>query len=310
MNAHTFSDRLITRRLRALADTLPAAFDGDASSVHKARVASRRVREALPVVLAQAPTKKARKLRRAFQQVTRALGPVRETDVTLARLHDLMEAHPESVDALEHVRRDLETERHQRREHMLGALESMDFESLVDRIDTVMHAGPPDPEDTRALDSGVAAALAVRVARRVRKLRRSVEAAGPLYAPEPLHAVRIAVKKLRYALELAYELRLLTSRRTITHLKTVQDTLGRMHDDEMLGARLARTQAVLAAPDSDLVGRLSSMTRLLEDRCRDEHARYIAQRDRLVARAEGALGLLTSGTSEPARFEAADVTVH
>ena len=49
-------------------------------------------------------------------------------------------------------------------------------------------------------------AVDARVARRATRLNQAVDAAGALYLSERLHAVRIAVKKLRYALELATKL--------------------------------------------------------------------------------------------------------
>ena len=48
-------------------------------------------------------------------------------------------------------------------------------------------------------------ALALRIARRGRRLEKAIEQAGQIYAPEALHQVRIAAKKLRYALEIADE---------------------------------------------------------------------------------------------------------
>ena len=81
MPPRSLPEQVIRRCLRALGRSLPKAVEGDARAIHKARVASRRVREALPIVLASAPGKKSRKLRTRVERVTRALGPVRETDV-------------------------------------------------------------------------------------------------------------------------------------------------------------------------------------------------------------------------------------
>ncbi len=310
MNAQSAPDRLMTRRLRALAETLPAAVEGDVSGIHKARVASRRVREALPVVLAQASSKKSRRLKRAFQEVTRVLGPLREADVTLGLARGLAEERPDAADALAWVTRGLEAERQQLRERMRAAINEMDFESLVDRIDVAMHAGPHDPEDERALGAAMAAALAMRVSRRVRDLRRAIDAAGALYAPEPIHRVRIAVKKLRYALELAYDLKLLHSRRPVTQLKAAQDTLGRLHDAQVLLTRIAQTQSRLGPRERDTIDKLDEVARVLEARCREEHARYMHERDRMLCAASAALDELTTVLPFRAEPESAGMTVH
>jgi CHAD domain-containing protein len=310
MNPQSVPDRLMTRRLRALADTLPAAVEGDVAGVHKARVASRRVREALPVVLAQASSKKSRRLKRAFQEVTRVLGPLREADVTLGLARGLAAEHPDAADALAWVTRGVEAERQQLRERMRATIDDMDFEALVDRIDTAMHAGPHDPEDDRALGAAMSAALASRVARRVRELRRAIEAAGALYAPDPIHAVRIAVKKLRYALELAYDLKLLRSRRPVTLLKAAQDTLGRLHDDQMLLSRVAQTQSRLHPRERAAIAALDGIAHVLEARCREQHARYMHDRDRMLWAASAALDELTSVAAPRAELETSSVTVH
>ena len=69
--------------------SLPAARAGEVSAIHQARVATRRLREALPLVARGAP---GRKLARAVRRLTRALGPVRELDVALLTLGELARA--------------------------------------------------------------------------------------------------------------------------------------------------------------------------------------------------------------------------
>jgi len=311
MNPQFGPDRVIARRLRALADALPAAFDGEVTGVHKARVASRRVREALPVLLVHAPAKRGRKLRRAFRRVTQALGPVREADVTLDLVRGLTEEAPETGDALHAVSRELESERQRRHEHMVAELDDVDFEQLVERIGTAMHDGPDDPDDSPTVQAAVSAGLAIRAARRTRQLRTSVESAGSLYAPEPIHAVRIAVKKLRYVLELAHELKLLRTQRFVARLKACQETLGSMHDSQVLIEHIARAQATLAPDEApDTVERLDEVRDRLETRCREDHARYLARRERLVAAAEAALDQLTTALPTYGADASVPMTIH
>ena len=77
----------LSKRRRALAKHLPAALTGDSHAVHQARVASRRLRETLPIVGADLDgakaAKGAKKVRRRMRRLTRALGPVRELEVAL-----------------------------------------------------------------------------------------------------------------------------------------------------------------------------------------------------------------------------------
>src|SRR5688572_29564842 len=86
MSRTTPTDLLIRQRLMALSRSLPGARKGDALRLHQARVATRRLREALPMV---ASGSKGRKLVRDIRRLTRALGPVRELDVALQTLDEL-----------------------------------------------------------------------------------------------------------------------------------------------------------------------------------------------------------------------------
>ena len=74
------SELLIRQRLRALEKNLPAAARGNVDALHQARVATRRIREALPVVSAGS---RGRRLERQMRKITQALGPVRDLDVAL-----------------------------------------------------------------------------------------------------------------------------------------------------------------------------------------------------------------------------------
>ena len=93
---------LLLRRARELGRQLPAAMAGDDVGVHQARVASRRLREAVPVLAAD--TKIRKKAERKIRRVTQALGTVREMDVTVQILDEFARGPGIPRDALEDVR--------------------------------------------------------------------------------------------------------------------------------------------------------------------------------------------------------------
>ena len=105
---------------------------------------------------------------------------------------------------------------------------------------------------------------------------------GALYDSERLHAVRVATKKLRYALEVEREL--MKSRATvrINRLKDMQDALGQIHDYEILLARTREVQARVAASNRPLSAELGMLVRTLEEACRDGHASFLHGRDALL----------------------------
>jgi CHAD domain-containing protein len=135
------------------------------------------------------------------------------------------------------------------------------------------------PSGTR--DPRRAAAAMGRAARRAVGLRVAIDNAAGIYLPDRLHEVRIAVKKLRYALEIARDLSGSRATARIRTLKRVQDLLGRMHDLEMLIARTRAIQSRAGAPNLKLSADLDRLVRRLENECRRLHVRYMNERKAL-----------------------------
>jgi CHAD domain-containing protein len=115
------------------------------------------------------------------------------------------------------------------------------------------------------------------VGQRVKRLRQSIQAAGQMYAAEQLHAVRIATKKLRYALELIADARIAAVRPLVNTLKRAQDTLGTLHDLQVIEQHVAAVQALPPARRGAHDGGLKVIARMLADECRYLHGRYIKQ---------------------------------
>ncbi|HVL69908.1 MAG TPA: CHAD domain-containing protein [Vicinamibacterales bacterium] len=259
---------LITRHARQLRRFVPAAVEGDDRGVHQARVASRRLREAVPVVAPDACRPKARKTARTIRKLTRALGGVRELDVTLQLIDELCAADDLSRPALQDVRLHVAAERDRRREEMLERLGELNLAKLDRRLADVA-------EESACVTTEVwRQALAARLSKRARRLTAAVEAAGQLYAAEQLHDVRIAAKKLRYGLELAAEAGITAARPLVRTLKRVQTTLGKLHDLQVLQQHVAAVQLDASARVSAQDG-LAAVADRLEARCRVLHGRYV-----------------------------------
>lgn len=263
---------LLSQRLTSLVDAMPAAQAGDMRSVHQARVATRRLREALPVLSASVSTRSLSRVRRQVRRMTRALGPVRELDVALGHLDELRAGNVVSSRAIARVRQAVTLERQKRRREMLAAITPGKVEKLRQRLGSV-GSDPAAAETGAALEE-----VAQQVARRARHLAAAIERAGGLYLPDRLHAVRVAAKKLRYALEIERELKRSRATARITQLKRVQDLLGEMHDFEILIDRTRSLQADLAGSDRRLAAELDRLIRTLEDECRQHHAVYMRRR--------------------------------
>ncbi len=79
---------VLLKPLEALQGELEGVRSGheDIEYIHRARVASRRLRAAIPLFQACLPQKKSKKWLKEIRQVTRALGDARDTDVQLERV--------------------------------------------------------------------------------------------------------------------------------------------------------------------------------------------------------------------------------
>jgi CHAD domain-containing protein len=282
---------LLLRRARELTRHLPPALAGDERSVHQARVASRRLRETVPVIAA--PSRSRHKVERDIRRLTRALGGVRELDVAIGLLDDIARRPQIPRDALEDVRAQVLGERERRRTRMIEKAGRVNLERVHRRLQDVC----AEPQDGAAHDwRGV---LETRIVRRARVLGAAIEAAGRMYAPERLHDVRIAVKKLRYGLELAADARLEHVRPDVATLKRTQETLGRLHDLQVLQHHVAAVQASPPPREGADDGGLDVIAGVLEEACRHLHARYCAQLPALldlVARCRAGVPAASAGT--------------
>jgi CHAD domain-containing protein len=125
-------------------------------------------------------------------------------------------------------------------------------------------------------------AVAKRAVRRAVSLQEAIENAGGIYLSDRLHQVRIAVKKLRYTLEIARDLRRSRATARIRTLKAAQDLLGRMHDLEVLIMRIRALQGSDRAPALKVSADLDRLVRRLEMECRQLHVRYMEFKKKLL----------------------------
>lgn len=280
---------LFRKRLDAFARELPRVEDGDLEALHHARVASRRLRELVPVLELDGET--TRKLSRRLRRVTRRLGAVRELDVLMLLVEELRRSGRYAASALEQVGREVARTRAAARERLAAKLPIAKLERVAHELErAAKRLESADMKSGRA-DAGRPRqawrfALEARLARRAAAVQAAVEVAGSMYVPEYLHDVRIALKKLRYAAELLRETRRDRTSADLRVLKGTQDVLGRLHDLEVLLEWVRQVQASLSTPDLSAWRDLGSLTRAIEDDCRLLHARYMRDRTRLIAVAD------------------------
>ena len=254
---------------------LPAVRNGDVDGVHQARVATRRLREVAPLLV---PSRggQAEEWGRLARRAGRQLGRVRELDVMDESL-STQEARVPAVAAVAAVARQTLVPRRQRaRRRLIKALERLDVERLAE----VLPMTPSRWEGMREryAPGPWAAMLRERLGKRADALRGAVNHATGVYFPNRAHRTRVAVKKLRYAVEIAQATGMWRPRHVLQDLKRAQATLGRLHDLQVLSDGLSELV------DEDGVRKDASvLSSAVKGEAEAEFATYLGDRDRLLA---------------------------
>jgi CHAD domain-containing protein len=280
MPVPTTRSELLKKRIDQFTRVVQAAEKGDPRALHQARVATRRIRELVPML--QLEGSAGRKLARRLRRVTGRLGTVRELDVLILLIDELHVAGRRATGALGRVGVRVAKARDHARRKLQAHIPIGDMSRLARKLGKIADRLK---ESERASSKSAARrwrwAIEARVTKRAMRLSAAMGDAGALYIPERLHNVRIAVKKLRYAVELSTEASNERGGADLRLLTRGQDLLGRMHDVQVLIDEVRQTQASLTPPSISVWRDLDSLIASLEDDCRRLHARYMRIREAL-----------------------------
>jgi CHAD domain-containing protein len=215
----------------------------DPEHVHRMRVASRRLRAALPVFKPCFPRKKFRKWQKEIKAITTLLGEARDLDVQIAFVEEYLRGHgydcPEDgrlAASPETCPRDilaLLRDLRQRRKIVQPAVETV---ALLLREGGELHefgmvlASPR--QETRGWEKP--GTLSRKAQKIISSRATALLAFGPaVHDPEAVirhHEMRIAAKRLRYTLEIFNRLSGGALKAAIRRIRALQDVLGQMHD--------------------------------------------------------------------------------
>jgi CHAD domain-containing protein len=201
--------------------------DDDPEGVHQARVGTRRLRSDLRTFRTLVDQTWSEPLRDELAWLADELGTVRDLDVLSVRLRRTAEqldegdraALDELFDALASARAAA----------LAGLLDAMDTRRYVELLDRLVD-GARSP---RLLPDAAAAAdevLPRLAAGAWKRLRRRVRALGATPTDDELHGVRIAVKRARYAADVAVPVAGEAAESFAKALARLQDVLGDHHD--------------------------------------------------------------------------------
>jgi CHAD domain-containing protein len=226
-------------RLQVVCDYLPRAAheaDNDVEYVHQLRVATRRADAALRIFEPCLPERMWKKSRRRLKKVRRAAGAARDWDVFLAGVLD----RPKEPTATQRPGLDFLVGYAQgQREAAQAELQAVEreqgpeFEKFLAR--TVEAIRPPHGESAPQTMLDLARTLLADLLQELEKA-----AGGDLEDYSQLHQVRIAGKRLRYALEVFAGCFGPAFRDTVyPQVEELQEMLGRANDSHVAVERLA-----------------------------------------------------------------------
>jgi CHAD domain-containing protein len=232
----------------------------DPENLHKHRVAARRARASLRATRKYVDPEWRRPLGAALRGLGEATGPVRDLDVLLAHVRDELERLDETEQAAKDVILErLEEEWEQARRGLLEALDGRDYRFLLARLRL-------PPRLAEGVESVPLESLALKEFRRLAKL---VDRLGKRPDERAVHRLRIALKRARYAAELAAP-KGGGRKRFLSDAHILQELLGEHQDSVVAEQRLrkatvddVRTAAAFAA------GRIAERQRRRRERVQE-----------------------------------------
>ena len=213
---------LLKRKVKALFHYFPAALVGDEEAIHQLRVAGRRLRVALPLLVVKPEG------RRLLRLLTQTAGSSRDLDVLLESYDERLKTLPARSMEQNLLRQRLASARRRSRMCMVENLLDLKISRLRADLANLIAGGGPPP-------TLVCERFASLSARESRHLREGFANLGPHLDAEELHALRRRARRLRYAVEVFDQIRSFDSLAT-KPWKTLQDLIGVIHDHHVLAA--------------------------------------------------------------------------
>ena len=245
--------RVATVRLEEMCAMRERALDwSDPEGVHDMRVASRRLRSALRDFMPYVRKRRVSTSLQGIKDIADALGQVRDQDVAIIALEKLATKAPAEVsDGIHQLAETRRARRAEAREELIPILDQACLTQLQsDFLPALAAAVTPAPGRKRSRQSDQAGSFTYREVARTTILDRLKELeklSDSLYHPlkiKPLHKMRIAAKRLRYALELFEQCWGQQLAFFSTQIAALQSSLGELHDCDVwiveLGDDLSR----------------------------------------------------------------------
>ncbi len=269
----------------------------DIEYIHRMRVASRRLRAALPLFRPCFPEKQFLNWMKEITRVTRALGEARDADVQIAFLRKFQKKIQNNFDpgnnypgkqssmepAIRFLLETLQKKRTILQKHVLSAMSGLEKSRVHEEMHRVFSTMETEFQATRKRPVlyGIPPVAALRIEKRLGTLLSYEPWVSQPDAVAEHHAMRIAAKKLRYTMEIYGPVYRNNLEKPLRRVKKLQEILGEIHDCDvwidhittlLLHERsLLRSKKDVKRPETTT---LSSLKLLLRDREMERERRY------------------------------------
>lgn len=218
----------------------------DIEHIHRMRVASRRLRAALPLFVSCIPERKYHQWLLEIQKITRALGDARDTDVQIAFITKIikkrgggMQGDRTDVSSSVQDKGDVETvlllqlqkKRSKLQAAVVSDLEKLEKSGIIEEMRTFFLTQTSGiNKRKKSPPFGIPPVAALRISRRLKTLLSYERWVHNMDAVAEHHAMRIAAKRLRYTIEIYAPLYRLELKKYLSRVKKIQEILGDLHD--------------------------------------------------------------------------------
>lgn len=227
--------RSILRWMNKLVDRIDGVASGeDPEDIHRMRVASRRLRTAMALFKDCLPKKQRKTWRKMIRRVTKDLGPARDLDVQIGFVETFQVGHAEETlqSGLEALLEELRARRAELQPSVLSSMNELRAHPALSEMaraveDLQQQAGETDGQ---ACTEDTGRRAGAKIMRRLRELLEHEPWVLETHAAASHHDMRIAAKRLRYAMELLNPVWAERLDHPIRVVKGFQRVLGKVHD--------------------------------------------------------------------------------
>ena len=276
-DARDWAEKVLRVRIDEVVKLRDSALDfSDIEGVHDMRVATRRVRSALRDFKPLADKSRLKKVSNELKQLADALGQVRDQDVAIAALDVLrLETLNEQIKpGIEKLSVERWAERETARRHLTKVLADGNVKKLRDRFKNALEKAFAQKEAGQSISFNKAGRAAV-----ASSLDDLLDLSTSIYQPfnkDGLHRLRVAAKRLRYAIELFVTCWGDAIAPFADEIARMQSFLGEVHDCDVWIENLGRRLTHEGERDKADAAVRSAATWLLSEFSNKRNAEYLS----------------------------------